>query len=146
MANWKFLYALMTSLVVEGDVSGHYSPIKHAGWLTVDSLGLLYGGKGGNASVLPLENGFSDSLSMLNSEKAVEELIQQPILHGIDDHLIEFAEALRTVAKALRQAAEGKASAQAEASEWKRKYELERSRNLQLEKRGTLPKRIFVLL
>ncbi|XP_047250374.1 probable NAD kinase 1 isoform X2 [Capsicum annuum] len=90
----------------------------------------------GNASVLPPENGFSDSLSMLNSEKAVEELIQQPILHGIDDHLIEFAEALRTVAKALRQAAEGKASSQAEASEWKRKYELERSRNLQLEKRA----------
>ncbi|XP_060197201.1 NAD(H) kinase 1 isoform X3 [Lycium barbarum] len=90
----------------------------------------------GNASVLPLENGFNDSLSMLNSEKAVEELIQQPLLHGIDDHLIEFAEALRTVAKALRQAAEGKASAQAEASEWKRKYELEKSRNLQLEKRA----------
>lgn len=90
----------------------------------------------GSASVLPLENAFSDSLAMLNSEKAVEELIQQPILHGIDDHLIEFAEALRTVAKALRQAAEGKASAQAEASEWKRKYELERTHNLQLENKG----------
>uniref|UniRef100_M1APC0 Poly(P)/ATP NAD kinase n=2 Tax=Solanum tuberosum TaxID=4113 RepID=M1APC0_SOLTU len=90
----------------------------------------------GSASVLPLENAFSDSLAMLNSEKAVEELIQQPILHGIDDHLIEFAEALRTVAKALRQAAEGKASAQAEASEWKRKYELERTHNLQLENKA----------
>ncbi|OIT33687.1 PREDICTED: NAD(H) kinase 1 [Nicotiana attenuata] len=89
----------------------------------------------GNASVLPLENGFSDSLSLLNSEKAVEELRQQPLLHGIDDHLIEFAEALRTVAKALRQAAEGKASAQAEAAEWKRKYELERSRILHLERK-----------
>ncbi|WMV07161.1 hypothetical protein MTR67_000546 [Solanum verrucosum] len=95
----------------------------------------------GNASVLPLENTFSDSLAMLNSEKAVEELIQQPILHGIDDHLIEFAEALRTVAKALRQAAEGKASAQAEASEWKRKYELERTHNLQLENKAMPPEK-----
>jgi len=53
---------------------------------------------------------------------------------------------LLAVAKALRQAAEGKASAQAEASEWKRKYELERTHNLQLENKGTLPKRTFVLL
>lgn len=40
------------------------------------------------------------------------------------------------VAKALRRAAEGKASAQAEAVEWKRKYELERARNLTLEHKG----------
>lgn len=40
------------------------------------------------------------------------------------------------VAKALRRAAEGKAFAQAEAAEWKRKYELERARNLQLEHKG----------
>lgn len=58
-----------------------------------NSSGLLQG----NASILPLENGFNDSLSMLNSEKAVEEIIQQPILHGIDDHLIEFAETLRSM-------------------------------------------------
>lgn len=41
------------------------------------------------------------------------------------------------VAKALRRAAEGKAFAQAEAAEWKRKYELERARNLQLEHKGS---------
>lgn len=41
------------------------------------------------------------------------------------------------VAKALRQAAEGKAVAQAEASEWKRRYELERARNLQMERKGS---------
>ncbi|CAK9183470.1 unnamed protein product [Ilex paraguariensis] len=87
----------------------------------------------GNASVAPQENGFMDSLSLLNSEKAVQELIQEPHVNGIDDHLIEFSEAMRTVAKALRRAAEGKASAQAEAAEWKRKYELERARNLQFE-------------
>lgn len=40
------------------------------------------------------------------------------------------------VAKALRKAAEGKAAAQAEADEWKRKFELERTRNLQLEYKG----------
>ncbi|CAH8317503.1 unnamed protein product [Eruca vesicaria subsp. sativa] len=49
-----------------------------------------------------------------------------------DDHLIEFSEALRTVAKALRGSSEGKALAQAETAEWKRIYELERSKNLQL--------------
>lgn len=50
-----------------------------------------------------------------------------------DDHLIEFSEAMRTVAKALRKVAEGKAAAQAEAAEWKRKYELEKARNRQQE-------------
>ncbi|KAK3026355.1 hypothetical protein RJ639_042652 [Escallonia herrerae] len=87
----------------------------------------------GNASVSPQEIGLVDSLSVLNSEKAVQELTEQPLVQGIDDHLVEFSEAMRTVAKALRQVSEGKASAQAEAAEWKRKYELERARNLQLE-------------
>ncbi|CAL5352410.1 unnamed protein product [Camellia sinensis] len=90
----------------------------------------------GNASVSQQENGFVDSLSILNSEKAVQEIIQQPLILGIEDNLIEFSEAMRTVAKALRRAAEGKASAQAEAAEWKRKFELERARNLQLEQKG----------
>ncbi|TXG73273.1 hypothetical protein EZV62_001852 [Acer yangbiense] len=82
------------------------------------------------------ENGFSDSLSLFHSEKAVQELLQQTPVQGSDDHLIEFSEALRTVAKALRRAAEGKAAAQAEAAEWKRRFELERMRNLQLEHKG----------
>ncbi|KAL1197406.1 NAD(H) kinase 1 [Cardamine amara subsp. amara] len=68
------------------------------------------------------ENGFSN-LSVQ------EFLIQQTPMQATDDHLIEFSEALRTVAKALRGAAEGKAVAQAEAAEWKRRYELERSKN-----------------
>ncbi|XP_024008676.1 NAD(H) kinase 1 [Eutrema salsugineum] len=53
-------------------------------------------------------------------------------MQATDDHLIEFSEALRTVAKALRGSAEGKALAQAEAAEWKQIYELERSKNLEL--------------
>ncbi|TYH53928.1 hypothetical protein ES332_D09G133800v1 [Gossypium tomentosum] len=81
------------------------------------------------------ENGCVDSLSIFHSEKAVEELLQQTPVAGMDEHLIEFSEALRTVAKALRRAAEGKASAQAEAAEWKRRYELERTRNLQMEQK-----------
>lgn len=44
----------------------------------------------------PAENGFIGSVSVLSSEKSVEELIQQPLLQGIDDHLIEFSEALRS--------------------------------------------------
>lgn len=40
------------------------------------------------------------------------------------------------VAKALRRAAEGKAAAQAEAAEWKRRFELESARNLRLENKG----------
>ncbi|KAK9273793.1 hypothetical protein L1049_018603 [Liquidambar formosana] len=85
------------------------------------------------------ENGFIDTHSIFNSERAVQELLQQPSVQGADDHLIEFSEAMRTVAKALRRAAEGKAAAQAEAAEWKRKYELERERNLQLEHKGLSP-------
>lgn len=49
--------------------------------------------------------------------------------------LILFLRSL-AVAKALRRAAEGKAAAQAEAAEWKRKFELERTRNLQVEHKG----------
>ncbi|KAL3653354.1 NAD kinase 1 [Castilleja foliolosa] len=90
-----------------------------------------------NGSASPsTENGLIDSFSLLNTQKSIEEIIQQPLLEGIDDHLVEFSEALRTVAKALRRVTEGKASAQAEAAEWKRKYELERARNLQLEPKG----------
>ncbi|XP_059625041.1 NAD(H) kinase 1 isoform X2 [Cornus florida] len=90
----------------------------------------------GNASVSQQDNCSVDSLSLLNSEKAVQELVQEPLLQGIDDHLIEFSEAMRTVAKALRRVAEAKASAQAEAAEWKRKYELERARYQQLENKA----------
>lgn len=42
------------------------------------------------------------------------------------------------VAKALRGAAEGKALAQAEAAEWKRRYELEKSKNVELQHKGSL--------
>jgi len=48
-----------------------------------------------------------------------------------------YLELLLAVAKALRLVAEGKASAQAEAAEWKRKYELERDRNLKFEHAGS---------
>ncbi|KAI9074850.1 hypothetical protein K1719_043158 [Acacia pycnantha] len=82
------------------------------------------------------QNGIASSASLF-SEMAMLELLQPPA-QGLDDHLIEFSEALKTVAKALRQAAEGKASAQAEAAEWREKYELERARNLQLEDKGKL--------
>lgn len=52
------------------------------------------------------------------------------------DTYLHISQSFLAVAKALRRAAEGKASAQAEAVEWKRKYELERARNLQLEHKG----------
>lgn len=95
----------------------------------------------GDASISRLqpENGFVDSLSLFHSEKAVQEILQQTPVHRTDDHLIEFSEALRTVAKALRRSAEAKASAQAEAAEWKRRYELERERNLQLKNKEQSP-------
>ncbi|CAO2837300.1 unnamed protein product [Amaranthus hypochondriacus] len=89
----------------------------------------------GSVSSPPYENGTSDSLSLSCSEKEVQEVLQQP-LQGIDENLVEFSEAMRTVAKALRHVVEGKASAQAEAAEWKRKFELEKSRNLQLERKA----------
>ncbi|XP_020585772.1 putative NAD kinase 3 [Phalaenopsis equestris] len=82
---------------------------------------------------LPLEeNGFSNLISSLNSERAVHEFLEDIPTRALDEHLVEFSEALRTVAKALRRVAEGKASAQAEAAVWKRKYELERERNFSL--------------
>lgn len=42
------------------------------------------------------------------------------------------------VAKSLRGSSEGKALAQAEAAEWKRRYELERCKNLELLLKGFL--------
>ncbi|XP_043691290.1 probable NAD kinase 1 isoform X2 [Telopea speciosissima] len=79
------------------------------------------------------QNGYMDSVSLLDSEKVVKGFFQQQPVNGVDEHLIEFSEELRTIAKALRRVAEGKASAQAEAAEWQRKYELERARNLRKE-------------
>lgn len=49
-----------------------------------------------NGSCSQLENGYSNSPSLLHSEKAVQELLQQPV-QGIDDHLIEFSEAMRSM-------------------------------------------------
>ncbi|XP_011032051.1 PREDICTED: NAD(H) kinase 1-like isoform X2 [Populus euphratica] len=98
-----------------------------------------HGNGDANFSSSQPDNGSSDSLTLFHSEKAVQELLQQTPIQQTDDHLIEFSEALRTVAKALRRAAEGKASAQAEAAEWKRRFELERARNQQREHKGKSP-------
>lgn len=69
---------------------------------------------------------------VMSSGSAIRDFLQEQLVGGVDDHLIEFSEAMRTVAKVLRHVAEGKASAQAETAEWKRKYELERARNQKL--------------
>uniref|UniRef100_A0ACD5WJJ5 Uncharacterized protein n=1 Tax=Avena sativa TaxID=4498 RepID=A0ACD5WJJ5_AVESA len=80
----------------------------------------------------PSENGsistVSSTVSSVESERASYEFLAQTPIKSTDAHLVEFSEAMRTVAKALRQVAEGKAAAQAEAAEWKRKYELETER------------------
>lgn len=49
-----------------------------------------------NASASSQENGFVDSLSPKNSEKAVQEMIK-PLVQGTDDHLIEFSEVMRSM-------------------------------------------------
>ncbi|CAN6342183.1 unnamed protein product, partial [Urochloa humidicola] len=69
------------------------------------------------------ENG--DITKVSSVERAAYAFIPQTPIRSTDAHLEEFSEAMRTVAKTLRRVAEGKAAAQAEAAEWKRKYELE---------------------
>ncbi|KAL5719869.1 NAD(+) kinase [Ranunculus cassubicifolius] len=92
--------------------------------------------QGRTASIAsPLENGVLVNLPDLYSDKVIQDL---PAAKQDDEYLIEFSEAMRTVAKALRRVAEGKASAQAEAAEWKRKYELEKARNSQQEHKEPL--------
>jgi NAD+ kinase len=63
----------------------------------------------------------------MESERAAYAFLPQTPIKSTDAHLVEFSEAMRAVAKTLRQVAEGKAAAQAEAAEWKRKYELEKA-------------------
>ncbi|KAJ3676271.1 hypothetical protein LUZ60_003683 [Juncus effusus] len=88
--------------------------------------------KSNGSSNGPMENESSDSVgSSSESIKAIYEFLPQTPIKTTDAHLVEFSEAMRTVAKALRRVAEGKATAQAEAAEWKRKYELEKARNIQ---------------
>lgn len=48
-----------------------------------------------NAGASSQENGV-DSLSPMNSEKAVQEMIK-PLVQGTDDHLIEFSEVMRSM-------------------------------------------------
>lgn len=50
-----------------------------------------------DASVSSQENGLVDSVSLLNSEKAVQELIKHPLAQGTDDHLLEFSDAMRSM-------------------------------------------------
>ncbi|CAL4972074.1 unnamed protein product [Urochloa decumbens] len=78
----------------------------------------------------------SSTVSSLESEKAAYEYLVQTPIKSTDAHLVEFSEAMRTVAKALRRVAEGKAAAQAEAAEWKRKYELETAHKQQSKIKG----------
>ncbi|WVZ67378.1 hypothetical protein U9M48_016464 [Paspalum notatum var. saurae] len=78
----------------------------------------------------------SSTASSLESEKAAYEFLAQTPIKSTDAHLVEFSEAMRTVAKALRRVAEGKAAAQTEAAEWKRKYELEMAHKQQSEIKG----------
>ncbi|XP_047095433.1 putative NAD kinase 3 isoform X1 [Lolium rigidum] len=73
------------------------------------------------------ENGFITTVGPAESAKAAYAFLPQTPTESTDAHLVEFAEAMRTIAQALRQVAEGKAAAQAEAAEWKRKYELEKA-------------------
>uniref|UniRef100_A0A0D9ZYM5 NAD kinase n=1 Tax=Oryza glumipatula TaxID=40148 RepID=A0A0D9ZYM5_9ORYZ len=55
--------------------------------------------------------------SSMESERAAYAFLPQTPIKSTDAHLVEFSEAMR----------EGKAAAQAEAAEWKRKYELEKA-------------------
>lgn len=51
----------------------------------------------GNFSGPMADNGLFNANSLLNSEKAVQELIERSPLMETDDHLIEFSEALRSM-------------------------------------------------
>lgn len=51
---------------------------------------------GEGVSTSQADNGFLSSISLLNSENAVQELLQQAPVQQNDDHLIEFSEALRS--------------------------------------------------
>ncbi|KAG7023848.1 NAD(H) kinase 1 [Cucurbita argyrosperma subsp. argyrosperma] len=64
----------------------------------------------GNFSSTMAENGFSNATSLLNSEKAVQELLQRSPLMETDDHLIEFSEALRRQPPAERNGYDSKRS------------------------------------
>ncbi|CAI9262000.1 unnamed protein product [Lactuca saligna] len=78
----------------------------------------------------------NDFLPLGNLDKVVKEIVDQPLplVDGIEDQLVEFSIAMR-IGKVLRGSVEAKAAAQAEAIEWKHKYELERENNLQLEQK-----------
>ncbi|WOK96046.1 NAD kinase 3 [Canna indica] len=82
------------------------------------------------------ENGYLIATDDQDPQKAFHECKHESPIMATDDHLVEFSEAMRTVAKALRRAAEAKAAAQAEAAEWKRRYEFERASNLQYRHEG----------
>lgn len=74
------------------------------------------------------------SLASTQSEKSLQEFLQESTAGPMDDHLVEFSEALRTVAKTLRHVAEAKARAVEESNEWKRKYEHECLQNMKQSK------------
>ncbi|CAM6096889.1 unnamed protein product [Calypogeia fissa] len=84
--------------------------------------------------------GYASLAGSIGSQRMLNEYLQELTVGDGDSHLVEFSEALSTVAKALRQVAESKARAQDEAAEWKRKYELELIRSKQI---GRSPAQLF---
>ncbi|KAL2623489.1 hypothetical protein R1flu_003694 [Riccia fluitans] len=76
--------------------------------------------------------GWASLSAGVGSQRNLQEYFQESTAADEDSHLVEFSDALQTVAKALRQVAESKARTVDEAAEWKRKYELEVVRCQQL--------------
>ncbi|KAL3690681.1 hypothetical protein R1sor_004332 [Riccia sorocarpa] len=69
--------------------------------------------------------GWASLSAGIGSQRNLQEYFQEATASDEDSHLVEFSDALQTVAKALRQVAESKARSLEETTEWKRKYELE---------------------
>ncbi|BBN13160.1 NAD+ kinase [Marchantia polymorpha subsp. ruderalis] len=69
--------------------------------------------------------GWASLSAGVGSQRNLQEYFQESTAADEDSHLVEFSDALQTVARALRQVADSKARTQDEAAEWKRKYELE---------------------
>ncbi|CAM6023374.1 unnamed protein product, partial [Sphagnum balticum] len=83
-------------------------------------------------SAISISRGTSRQFNVEQGPSSNDSLLETSVVNSNND-LVDFSDALQMVEKSLKEVAEIKAQALAEAAEWKRKYEMEHLRCLHLE-------------
>ncbi|CAM6046182.1 unnamed protein product [Sphagnum compactum] len=132
------LHVLSQGLIVQMDLSSSKAvelrlvkspiilPSSHTSSISRQALGSQ------GESAISMSQGTSRQFNVEQGPSSNDSLLETSVVNSNND-LVDFSDALQMVEKSLKEVAEIKAQALAEAAEWKRKYEMEHLRCLHLE-------------